>query len=52
MFAASACISASMRDKDDYKNAAIGGALAGTVFGFASKIFKSMLLLLLLLLLF
>ncbi len=34
MFAASACISASMRDKDDYKNAAIGGALAGTVFGF------------------
>ena len=33
-FAAGACTSASIRDKDDYMNAAIGGMMAGSIFGF------------------
>ena len=33
-FAAGACTSASIRDKDDYVNAAVGGMLAGSIFGF------------------
>jgi len=39
-FAAGACVSAGLRDKDDYKNAVAGGALAGSVFGFKSKFFS------------
>ena len=33
-FAASACWSAKLRDKDDYKNAVVGGVLAGLIFGY------------------
>ena len=33
VFAAGACVSAGVRDKDDHVNAAVGGALAGSVFG-------------------
>ena len=36
-FAAGACVSADIRDKDDHFNAAVGGALAGSVFGFKSE---------------
>ena len=32
-FAAGACVSAGVRNKDDYVNAAVGGMLAGSVFG-------------------
>ena len=35
-FAVGACTSARLRDKDDYKNAAVGGMLAGSIFGFKS----------------
>ena len=35
-FAVGACTSARLRNKDDYKNAAIGGMLAGSIFGFKS----------------
>lgn len=33
VFAGSTCALASIRDKDDYKNWAFGGALAGSIFG-------------------
>ncbi|CAB4019788.1 NADH dehydrogenase [ubiquinone] 1 alpha subcomplex subunit 11, partial [Paramuricea clavata] len=33
LFAGSTCALASIRDKDDYKNWAFGGALAGSIFG-------------------
>ena len=36
-FAAGACLSARLRDKDDFMNATIGGLLAGTVFGLNCK---------------
>lgn len=36
-FALGACLSARFRDKDDYKNAVIGGILAGSIFGYKSK---------------
>lgn len=36
-FAAAACMSAGIREKDDYINASIGGALAGSLFGVACK---------------
>lgn len=36
-FATASCLSASIRDKDDYVNASIGGALAGSLFGLACK---------------
>lgn len=36
-FATAACLSANIRDKDDYVNASIGGALAGSLFGVACK---------------
>ena len=36
-FAAGACTSASIRDKDDYLNAAIGGMMAGSIFGFKRR---------------
>ena len=32
-FASTACLSASVRNKDDYKNALVGGIFAGSVFG-------------------
>ncbi len=33
MYAGAVCTAAHFRDKDDYVNASIGGALAGSVFG-------------------
>jgi len=36
-FATAACLSADYRDKDDYVNATIGGALSGSLFGLACK---------------
>ena len=36
-FALGACFSARLREKDDYKNAVVGGMLAGSIFGFRSK---------------
>ena len=36
-FAAGACMTARFRDKDDYVNAAVGGLLAGAVFGLKCK---------------
>lgn len=36
-FSAGTCTSASIRDKDDYVNAAIGGMMAGSIFGFKRK---------------
>ena len=36
-FALGACFSAQLREKDDYKNALVGGMLAGSIFGFRSK---------------
>ena len=36
-FAVGACWSAKLRDRDDYKNAVVGGLLAGSIFGFRSK---------------
>ena len=36
-FALGACTSARLRDKDDYMNAAVGGMLAGSIFGFKSE---------------
>ena len=36
-FATGACFAARLRDKDDYKNAVIGGMLAGSIFGYRSK---------------
>ena len=36
-FAVGACWAAKLRDRDDYKNAVVGGVLAGSVFGFRSK---------------
>ena len=36
-FAAGACLSARLRDKDDFMNATIGGLLAGAVFGLNCK---------------
>ena len=33
VFAGSTCALASIRDKDDYKNWAFGGAVAGSIFG-------------------
>lgn len=36
-FAVGACLSARFRDKDDYKNAVVGGMLAGLIFGYKSK---------------
>lgn len=39
-FATVACLSASVRDKDDYVNATIGGALSGSIFGLACKWIK------------
>ena len=35
-FASVACLSARYRDKDDFWNAALGGATVGTVFGLKS----------------
>ena len=32
-FAGSTCAMASIREKDDYKNWAFGGAVAGSIFG-------------------
>lgn len=37
LFAGSACLSAAIRDEDDYKNAAVGGAIAGSLFGATSQ---------------
>ncbi len=37
-FGAGACLSAGIRDKDDHLNAAVGGALVGSVFGFKSEL--------------
>lgn len=36
-FAVGACLSARFREKDDYKNAVVGGMLAGLIFGYKSK---------------
>ncbi|XP_064387113.1 uncharacterized protein LOC135335520 [Halichondria panicea] len=36
-FGAGACLSAGIRDKDDHLNAAVGGALVGSVFGFKNR---------------
>lgn len=36
-FATASCLSASIREKDDYVNASIGGALAGSIFGVAYR---------------
>ena len=36
-FATASCLSANIREKDDYVNASIGGALAGSIFGVACK---------------
>ena len=36
-FAVTACVSAGLRNKDDYKNAVIGGMLAGSIFGYKSE---------------
>ena len=36
-FATASCLSASIREKDDYVNASIGGALAGSIFGVACE---------------
>ena len=33
VFASTACLSARVRNKDDYKNALVGGIFAGSVFG-------------------
>lgn len=33
VYAGSICTAATLRDKDDYVNAGIGGALAGSIFG-------------------
>ena len=41
MYAAGVCTAARFRDKDDFVNASIGGALAGTVFGFKCKYRRS-----------
>ncbi len=32
-FSVGACASANLRDRDDYKNAVVGGVLAGSIFG-------------------
>lgn len=32
-YAGGVCTAAGVRDKDDYVNAAVGGALAGSIFG-------------------
>ena len=37
VFAGSTCALASIRDKDDYKNWAFGGALAGSIFGIQAR---------------
>ncbi|CAI8029512.1 hypothetical protein GBAR_LOCUS16765 [Geodia barretti] len=39
VFAVGACFSAKLRDRDDYKNAVIGGMLAGSIFGYKSRFF-------------
>lgn len=36
-FATAACLSANVREKDDYVNASIGGALAGSLIGVACE---------------
>ena len=37
VYAGGVCTAAALRDKDDYKNASIGGALAGSIFGIKSQ---------------
>lgn len=41
VFALTTCTSASMREKNDSVNWALGGAASGIFMGFASKLFKS-----------
>ena len=39
VYAGSVCTVARLRDKDDYVNASIGGALVGSLFGIRRKFF-------------